>query len=198
MPFTAPYLPKISFGAIYSVYGIIKRLTTIRKSCPAKAPSQKLKMTDRNVHLFYRYMSKNRHMAVADLVRWANKALEKLFLKHLCVDISKDVATHSINHSSLQRIKVCLLRGSNITKAGLPRSGKGYCRQMNPIFRFHMEMFVEKLLERRMKQMIHLVAITCFLTQAPWPCGVDHNSKWGWQLAFSQGYDKSWELYTHS
>ena len=53
--FTAPDQPKVSFGTIY---GIIKRFTTTRKSWPRKAPGRKLKLTDRDAHLFRRYMFK--------------------------------------------------------------------------------------------------------------------------------------------
>ena len=70
-------------------------------------------------------------MAVADLVRWTEKALEELFLKHLCFDISKDVATYSINrgvsNSTLQPINVGALRDSNLTYLGISRIGNGYC-----------------------------------------------------------------------
>ena len=41
------------------------------------------KVTDWDVHLFRRYLSKNRHLAAADLVKWARQNFGKIFLKHL-------------------------------------------------------------------------------------------------------------------
>ena len=73
--FTVPNQPKTSFGTIYSVCGIIKRFTTTRKSCPGKDHGRKLKLTDRDMHLFRRYLSKIRHLA--DLVRWARQSFGK-------------------------------------------------------------------------------------------------------------------------
>ena len=101
------------------MHGIIKHFTTTRKSYPGKGRGQKLKLMDREVRLFHQYISKNRHLAVADLEDGQDRALEKRFLKHVCVNISKDVATHSINqgisHSSLQRINIGVLQGPNLT-----------------------------------------------------------------------------------
>ena len=74
--FTEPNQPKISFGTICSVCGIIKRFTS-RKSCPGKVPGRNLKLTDQDVHLFHQYMSKNRYLTVADLVRWAKQNFGK-------------------------------------------------------------------------------------------------------------------------
>ena len=90
--FTAPNQPNISFGTIYSVCGIIKRFTTIKKSCAGKSPGQKLKLTDvhafcqrtyfvkgmlKDVHVFSRYMSNNRHVAAADILNWARQSFGK-------------------------------------------------------------------------------------------------------------------------
>ncbi|GBN74003.1 hypothetical protein AVEN_37686-1 [Araneus ventricosus] len=52
-----------------TVCSIIKRFTTTGNSCPGKAPGRKLTLTDWDVRLFRRHIRKNRHMAVADLVR---------------------------------------------------------------------------------------------------------------------------------
>ena len=48
-----------------TVCGIIKRSTTTGKNCPEKALCRKLRLTDREVRLFRRYISKNMHLAVA-------------------------------------------------------------------------------------------------------------------------------------
>ena len=61
---------------------------------------------------------------------------------------------------------VSVSHGPNLTYPGISRSVKGYCGRMKSFFRFHMEIFAEKLLERRMKQMIRLVTNMWFLTQA--------------------------------
>ena len=61
---------------------------------------------------------------------------------------------------------VSMLREPNLILEGLPRSGKGYRGQMNQFFRICMDMLVEKLLKKRMKQMIDVITITLFPTQA--------------------------------
>ena len=48
--FTAPNVPKISFGTVNSMCGTTKRFTTTRKSCLGKAPGRKLKSTDNHVY----------------------------------------------------------------------------------------------------------------------------------------------------
>ena len=75
--FTAANEPKISFGIIYNACGVIKRFATIRKSCSGKVSRQKLKLTDRNVRLFRQYLSKNRHLANADKLKWASQSFKK-------------------------------------------------------------------------------------------------------------------------
>ena len=93
---------KISFGTIYNVCGIIKRFTTIGKSCPRKAPGRNLKLTGWDVHLFRLCMSKTGTWQLKTQYNGQDKALEKLFMKHLYVHILKDVATHFINLRSKQ------------------------------------------------------------------------------------------------
>ncbi|GBM51093.1 hypothetical protein AVEN_216865-1 [Araneus ventricosus] len=60
-----------------TVCSIIKRFTTTGNSCPGKALSRKLTLTDREVCLFRRHIRKIRHMAVADLVTWARQSFGK-------------------------------------------------------------------------------------------------------------------------
>ena len=57
--------------------GIIKRCTTTGKSCPEKALCRKLRLTDREVRLFRRYISNKMHLAVANLVSWARLSFGK-------------------------------------------------------------------------------------------------------------------------
>ena len=57
--------------------GIIKQFTTTGKSCPRKAPGRILKLMDREVRLLCQYISKNRHLAVTDLIRWARQSFWK-------------------------------------------------------------------------------------------------------------------------
>ncbi|GBN60005.1 hypothetical protein AVEN_1622-1 [Araneus ventricosus] len=91
-----------------TVCSIIKRFTTTVNSRPGKALCRKLSLTDWEVRLFRRHIHKNKYMAVTDLSRGQDKVLERPFPKHVRVDISKVVATHStmrdVNHFSLHRI----------------------------------------------------------------------------------------------
>ena len=48
---------------------VLQNLWTTGKICPGKAPDRKLKLTDREIRSFRRYISKNRHSAVIDLIK---------------------------------------------------------------------------------------------------------------------------------
>ncbi|GBM52126.1 hypothetical protein AVEN_29811-1 [Araneus ventricosus] len=149
---------------------IIKLFATTGNSRPGKAPCRKLTLTDWEVRLFRR----NIHIFVK-IGTWQSQTkshgqgtvLERPFPKHLRVYISKGVATHStkrdLSHFSLHRINVGVLRGLNLTSAGLHLSGKRYCGYMNPYLRFHMEKLAGRLLEVRMKETIHPVTRVWFL-----------------------------------
>ena len=69
---------KFHFAQSTVCTGIIKCFTTTRKSCPGKFPGQKLKLTNQDVHLFRQYMSKNKHLAVADLEWWTKQSFGKI------------------------------------------------------------------------------------------------------------------------
>ena len=130
-----------------------------------------------------------------------DKALENLFLKQLWGWYIKrrdyTFYIRGVSDVSLQRINAGVLRGPNLSLPGISRSGKGYSGLLKPFFRFHMEILFEKLLERRMKEMILFITIMWFLNQALWWCGM-HSNKWRWKSALSQRYNKYSWLYTHS
>ncbi|GBM93433.1 hypothetical protein AVEN_268473-1 [Araneus ventricosus] len=156
-----------------TVCSIIKRFATTGKNRPGKAPSLKLTLIDREVSLFRRHnhiFVKIGTWQMQTLSHGQDKILERLFPKHLRLDISKGVATNStkrdVSHFSLHRINAGVLRGPNLTSNGLHLSGKRYCGQMNPYLRFYVGKLNERLLGRRMKQTIHPVTSALFLKQA--------------------------------
>ncbi|GBO00892.1 hypothetical protein AVEN_181191-1 [Araneus ventricosus] len=113
-----------------TVCSIIKLFTTTGKNRPGKAPSLKLTLIDREVSLFRRHIHIFVKIGTWQLQTYSHgqdKVLERLFPKHLRLDISKGVATNStkpgVSHFSLHRINVGVLRGPNLTSDGLHLSG---------------------------------------------------------------------------
>ena len=59
-----------------AVCGIIKSFATTGKTCPGRVTGRKLKLSDRKVRLFLRYISKNRHLTLTNQVIWARQTLK--------------------------------------------------------------------------------------------------------------------------
>lgn len=108
---------------------------------------------------------------VVDLDIWGRQSFGKTTFLNIYTSINQKVWVRystkwDICNFSLQRINNSMLHGPNLTWAGL--SGKRYCGQMNSFSRFQMEILAERLLGKRMKQMMICVRSACFIKQALW------------------------------